>query len=146
MTLRELGTWIADTWRWLMAGYLDAWRAIFTESPLDWPLWLLGVVVFFVCWMGVFFLGEHKMEDGTYRRGWRIFAGGVLGAAGWLALYAAAIAWLGLVLVSGMAIFMEEVVISRWWGALGLAAAAGIAAAARWVFQWWDTRKESENT
>jgi len=53
MTLRDIGTWLAERWDAILAGF----RIASTQSLSDWPLWLsfpvaIGVPVLVLWWIG----------------------------------------------------------------------------------------------
>lgn len=71
MTLRDIGTWFADTWGAILNGFHIA----ATQSFWDWPLWLSIPVGIGVLWLVLWLIANHILET----RGQRASFWGSLG-------------------------------------------------------------------
>lgn len=150
MTLREIGRSISDAWNGLFEVIEASQWMISNLSPVDWPLWLLGIVGLFVLMVLWFLLGVHQTEDGKVRRGWWLIFAWVAKIVYIYAVGAMLALWMGLVI--GSVIWMVdpahllgsadalEPTYPRWYGAIGLLIAAGLAVAARLGFRAYDRR------
>ena len=155
MTLREIGRSISDAGNDLLVLIETSRWTISNLSPVDWPLWLLGIVGLFVLLMLrfvlsmlQFLLGEHQTDDGRVRRGLAIVGLEIIEVARylliWGSFWAAMLAWVGLVAVSLITLLSVEAIYPHWYGAIGLLIAAGLAVAARLGFRAYDRRNPDE--